>query len=206
MAIPQGLARKRAKSDFMPFMMRPVHSTLSLSAITDRLTATVYSPTAVVVVMIIPRYSLKVLMSESSPFTVRLPKLMRFFITGSSRSPSSIRTSWKLLRAFSSPACTVLFCTLYSLVMLVPSANALLAFSCSRRTRSTLPAKVLMTLAASAPLSCISFSTGAICAMPPILLRASRNEMTAALTSVCISRVNSSTSICASRAYFAGSW
>ena len=88
----------------------------------------------------------------------------------------------------------------------MPSAKALLAFSCSRRTRSTLPAKVLMTLAASAPLSCISFSTGAICAIPLILFNASRNEMTAALTSVCIRLVNSSTSICASLAYFAGSW
>ena len=90
--------------------------------------------------------------------------------------------------------------------MLVPSVKATFAFSCSLRTRSTLPARVLMTLAASAPLSCISFSTGAICAMPPILLSVERNDITASFTSVSTSCVNCSTSMPANLAYLAGSW
>ena len=139
------------------------------------------------------------------PFTVKLPVLTIYFISGRSCSPNSRRMSAKRSLALSNSACTVLFCTLNSFTIEVPSAKASLACRCSFRTLATLPANVEITPAASAPLSFISFSTGAILFMPPRLPNDSRNERMAAFTSFSIKSENSFTSIPASLAYFAGS-
>ena len=98
----------------------------------------------------------------------RMVVLLRIWrMMGCNFSPSSTAISLTRLRALSSPACTVVFCTVYSLVTEVPSLNALAASSCSHLIISRLPANADMTWAARAPFSPMSLNTGASTSMFP---------------------------------------
>ena len=85
-------------------MILPVQRTLALSAITEALTTMVYPTREVVASIIVFLYSLNMDITLINPFTVRLPVLTMYFITGSNCSPSSIRISLKRSFALSSSA------------------------------------------------------------------------------------------------------
>ena len=80
-----------------------------------------------------------------STFRISVVDESTWRITGCSFSPSSMAISLTRFFALSSPAWTVVFWTLYSLVTEVASLNALAASSCSQRTISRLPASADMT-------------------------------------------------------------
>ena len=88
-------------------------------------------------------------------------------ITGCNFSPSSTAISFTRFRALSSPASTVVFCTLNSFVTDVASSNAAFATTCCCRTISMLPARAEITAEALAPSSPISRNTGASTSIPP---------------------------------------
>ena len=102
-----------------------------------------------------------------STFSMMVVDESTWLMTGISFSPSTTASSFTCLRALSRRACTVLFCTLYSLVTEVASWNAFVASSCSHFTISRLPAKAEITWAARAPFSPISLNTGASTSMLP---------------------------------------
>ena len=101
---PHGCAFATLYKVFSPVTILPVQSTLALSAITEALTAIVYPAMEVVANIMAFLYSLNMDTILTNPLTVRLPVLTMYFITGSNRSPSSIRISLKCFLALSSSA------------------------------------------------------------------------------------------------------
>ena len=103
-------------------------------------------------------------------------------------------------------ACTVLFCTLNSLITDVPSLYAVVARSCSSRMLAVLAAKVFKTPAARTPSSFMSLNKGASCCRPPLLPKFSNSCRRASLASSLSNFVKSLTSFPAILANLAGSW
>ena len=130
---------------------------------------------AEVTTIISPLYLPIKVISELITLRISVVDEITCFITGASFSPSSIANSLRRFFALSSPACTVLFCTLNSFVTEVASWKALLASSCCQRTVSTLPARAEITADALAPSSPISLNTGARTSMPPSSCNRSSN-------------------------------
>ena len=98
------------------------HSTCSLETMTSFCLAMTRAVMATVRVASVTPYLVTMSTRAESAFTARLPVLMPSLATGSNFSPSSTLTSRNPLAALSMPACTVLFCTLNSLITLVPSS------------------------------------------------------------------------------------
>ena len=140
------------------------------------------------------------------PLTSKVPVVTAYRITGRSFSPSSIDRSWNFFLALSIFACSVSFCTLNSLITLVPSLYAWKASACASRTWSRCEATADSTPTARVPSSCISLNNGAIASNPPLERIASRKVMRPVLASSFIIRENSFTSRPAILAKRAGSW
>ena len=108
-------------------------------------------------------------------FSVSVVVLIMCFMTGISFSPSSMANSFTLLRALSSSASTVVFCTVNSFVTEVASSKAAVACSCCHFTICTFPASVASTCEARAPFSPMFLNTGASTSMLPSFFSCSRS-------------------------------
>ena len=153
----------------------PCATASTLVLIAAAFTAIVYATIDAVTTTISPLYFATKSMTALIILRSKVVEEITCFITGASFSPSSTASSVNLLRALSSPACTVVFCTVNSLVIEVASLKALLASSCCQRTVSTFPARAEITAEALAPSSPISLNTGASTSIPPSCLSRSSN-------------------------------
>ena len=104
------------------------------------------------------------------------------------------------MRIFSTLAAALLFLTMNSLVIEVPSAKDLLASSCAVSTALMFEAMEARTATARLPSSFMSLNTGISCWNPPCSLKAESTVRMALLASVWSNCEKSSTSILAIRA------
>ena len=174
-AVVAAASRVTARHATIATFATPCATAKILVLIAAAFTAIVYATIEAVTTIISPLYLPIKVISELITLRMSVVDEITCFITGASFSPSSTASSVNLLRALSSPACTVVFCTLNSFVTEVASWKALLASSCCQRTVSTLPARAEITADALAPSSPISLNTGARTSIPPSSCNRSSN-------------------------------